>query len=174
MAAMKTSLVLTLLGADRPGLVERVSGVVAEHGGNWLEGRMARLSGQFAGILRIECEPAAADPLAVALRGLSRDGLQVQVIVDHGAAPAGRVGFALEVVGNDRPGIVRRVAAAVAGAGGNIEELATRLESAPMAGHPLFRATGTISLAADGDPGLLVTAIEHLGDDLAVTLEPCG
>ena len=47
------SLVLTLIGPDRPGLVERVSDVVASHGGNWLESRMAHLAGQFAGKLDI-------------------------------------------------------------------------------------------------------------------------
>ena len=48
-----TDLVLTLIGPDRPGLVEAVAEVVAAHGGNWLESRMARLAGKFAGILRI-------------------------------------------------------------------------------------------------------------------------
>ena len=168
--AMKTSLVMTLLGPDRPGLVELLSTTVADHGGNWLEGRMARLSGQFAGILRIECSPDDADPLVEALRGLSHQGLQVQVIVEHAKVPDPRVSLSIDVVGNDRPGIVRRIAAAVVGAGGNIEEFSTRLESAPMAGHPLFHATGIVSLPADGDPARLVTAIEYLGDDLAVTV----
>lgn len=169
---MKSSLVMTLLGPDRPGLVELVSTAVAAGGGNWLEGRLARLSGQFAGILRIECSPGDAEPLAAALRGLSRDGLQVQVIIEGAAPAAARVELAIDVIGNDRPGIVRRLAAAVAGAGGNIEELATSLESAPMAGHPLFHATGSVSLPAGSDPGGLVAAIEHLGDDLSVRVVP--
>jgi len=46
--------VLTLIGPDRPGLVESVAARVAAHGGNWLESRMAHLAGQFAGILRVE------------------------------------------------------------------------------------------------------------------------
>ena len=51
---MSTTLVLTVIGTDRPGLVESIAAVVAAHGGNWLESRMARLGGQFAGIVRIE------------------------------------------------------------------------------------------------------------------------
>ena len=56
---------------------------------------------------------------------------------------------------------------AVAEAGGNVEDLTTRLESAPMAGHPLFHATGRVSLPADADPAVLAGAIEDLGHDLS-------
>ena len=60
-------LVLTLIGPDRPGLVEAVAEVIAGHGGNWLESRMAHLAGQFAGILRVEVPGAQVAPLSVAL-----------------------------------------------------------------------------------------------------------
>lgn len=170
-AVMTTSLVMTLLGPDQPGLVEMVSTAVAEHDGNWLESRMSRLSGQFAGILRIECPSTMADALAARLRDLSSEGIAVQVIVESTVEPDPRVEVTIDVVGNDRPGIVRCLAAAVAAAGGNVEELATRLESAPMAGHPLFHATGRVSLQADANPASLATAIEDLGEDLSVRVQ---
>lgn len=37
-------LVLTVIAQDQPGLVERLAGCVAKHGGNWLESRMARMA----------------------------------------------------------------------------------------------------------------------------------
>ena len=52
-----TDLVLTLIGPDRPGLVESLAKRVTAHGGNWVESRMAHLAGQFAGILRVEVPP---------------------------------------------------------------------------------------------------------------------
>jgi glycine cleavage system regulatory protein len=165
---MRTSLVMTLLGPDRPGLVELLSTTIAENQGNWLESRMSHLSGQFAGILRIECEESAADQLAGELRQLSSHDLAVEVIVSSTADAETRVEVEIDVVGNDRPGIVRSLAAAVAEAGGNVEDLTTRLESAPMAGHPLFHATGRVSLPADADPAVLAGAIEDLGHDLSV------
>ena len=171
----KQSFVMTLLGADRPGLVEKLASMVAEHGGNWLESRMARLGGQFAGILRIECDPARAGELMDALRELPDENLRIE-LAESGApeaeeTPKGQACLAIDVVGNDRPGIVRRIAAAIAGAGANIEELDTCLESAPMAGHPLFHLTGSVSLAPEVDAGALVEAVEHLGDDLSVSVE---
>src|SRR5260221_4354093 len=72
-----TDLVLTLIGPDRPGLVEAVAGIVAEHGGNWLESRMTHLAGKFAGILRAQLPPERA---AAALQALApREGRGAQL-----------------------------------------------------------------------------------------------
>ena len=46
---MTTSLVFTVIGPDRPGLVGHLAATVADHDGSWLESRMAVLAGQFAG-----------------------------------------------------------------------------------------------------------------------------
>ena len=67
---MAIPLVITLVGADRTGLVESVARVVAEHEGNWLESRMCRLGGEFAGILRVE---VPADKKSALLAALKRD-----------------------------------------------------------------------------------------------------
>ena len=72
-----TDLVLTLLGPDRPGLVELVAGVIAAHGGNWLESRMSHLAGKFAGILRAELPPDKVQPALAALAALESRGLKV-------------------------------------------------------------------------------------------------
>src|SRR3954469_8291420 len=72
-----TNLVLTLLGPDRPGLVELVAGVIAAHGGNWLESRMSHLGGKFAGILRAELPPDRLQAALTALAALEARGLKV-------------------------------------------------------------------------------------------------
>src|SRR2546421_8836268 len=81
---MMTDLVLTLIGPDRPGLVESVAARVAAHGGNWLESRMAHLAGQFAGILRVEVPAERLSELRAALLELEAQGLR---IVAQGGAP---------------------------------------------------------------------------------------
>ena len=165
---MTTSLVMTVLGPDRPGLVRILSDIVASHGGNWLESRMARLSGQFAGIVRVECAEADANNLIGELQALAADGITVQTVRETAPLPEKRRTLAVDVVGNDRPGIVRELAAAIANAGGNVEELTTGLESAPMAGHPIFRARGVISIPENSDTAALTAAIENLCSDLSV------
>ncbi len=167
---MKSYLVITLLGNDRPGLVNSLADTIARHGGNWLESRMARLAGQFAGIARIECPAGAVDALLHDLRSPGIPGLTVQAVREDAADPLPRRTVVVDVVGNDRPGIVRELTAAIAHAGGNVEELTTGLESAPMSGHPMFRAHGIVSIAEDTETDTLITAIESLGGDLTVDL----
>src|SRR5271169_2988206 len=100
---MQVLLVMTIIGQDRTGLVESIARVVAEHGGNWLESRMSRLGGEFAGILRIELPHEKRQPLLDALQKLQGAGLTVVVRPDDAKAPVatGRQ-TKLEVVGHDR------------------------------------------------------------------------
>jgi glycine cleavage system regulatory protein len=165
---MQTYLIMTVLGSDRPGLVRSLAETVARHGGNWLESRMARLAGQFAGIVRIECPGASADALLLELQTPGTHGLTIQAARESAVETPHRRTLHVEVVGNDRPGIVRELTAAIAGAGGNVEELTTGLESAPMSGHPMFRARGVISIPESAQPEVLTAAIENLGGDLTV------
>jgi glycine cleavage system regulatory protein len=165
---MNCYLVMTVLGNDRPGLVSSLADTVSAHGGNWLESRMARLAGQFAGIARIECPAESVDAMIGELRTPGSSGLTVMAVREEVVEPAARRTVVVDVVGNDRPGIVRELSAAVAKAGGNIEELTTGLESAPMSGHPMFRAHGIISIPEDTETEALTAAIECLGGDLTV------
>lgn len=145
---MQTTLVMTVIGPDRTGLVESVARLIAEHGGNWLESRMCRLGGEFAGIVRVAVPTAQRQELEAALGKLS--GL---TIVVHGDEPvqnaAQTVLVALEVVGQDRPGIVREITRALSAQGINVEELATECVSAPMSGEALFQARAKILVPAN-------------------------
>ncbi|MFP6857022.1 MAG: ACT domain-containing protein [Roseibacillus sp.] len=166
---MPSSLVMTVIGPDRPGLVEELSKTIASHEGSWLESRMAHLAGHFAGLLRVECPDEKSAELVSALQSL--EGLSVQV-AEELERPAGKKKvLSFDVVGNDRPGIIQELSSAIARAGGNVEELISNLESAPHAGHPMFRATGSVAVAADFDETTLLNALEALGPDLAVSLE---
>ena len=68
---MSTYLVLTVIGDDKPGLVEMLADTVARHSGNWLESNMSHLAGKFAGILRVSVADAHADALIQDLQKLS-------------------------------------------------------------------------------------------------------
>lgn len=158
---------MTVLGKDRPGLVESVADVVRRHGGNWLESRMARLGGQFAGILRVAVPAKRQGELQRALAALDQLGLTVVVHPDEDAS--GTVGHRLaqlEVVGQDRPGIVREIAHALAAAGINVEELETHCRSAAMSGEPIFQARFHIALP----PGCAVEKLHRIIEAVAADL----
>lgn len=169
---MLTNLVMTIIGADRPGLVQLVAARVADHGGNWLESRMGHLGGQFAGILRVEVPAERADGLVRTLQQLESDGLRVTVHTERGSAPAGIGAVAmLELVGQDRPGILRTVSAVLAAHGVNVEELASECVSAPMGGGTLFQARATVLVPATTSLAAVRTDLEKIAADLMVDLK---
>ena len=166
---MLTPLVMTVIGPDRTGLVESLARVVAEHGGNWLESRMSRLGGEFAGILRIELPHEKRQPLLDALQKLQGAGLTVVVRPDEAKTPVatGRQ-TKLEVVGHDRPGIVREITHALARAGVNVEEFSSEVSSAPMSGETLFKASARLHLPEQCDLAALRAELETIAADLLV------
>jgi len=164
-------LVLTLIGTDRPGLVEAVADVVAKHGGNWLESRMAHLAGKFAGILRIEVTGDKVPALLAALASLDSRGLKV--VGEPGNESSGETGgrtLDLELVGLDRPGIVREISQLLASSGANVEELSSNRTSAPMSGEMLFQAKARVRLPGSADLGTLRAALERLASDLMIEI----
>jgi glycine cleavage system regulatory protein len=168
---MQTALVMTVIGQDRTGLVESLASLVAAHGGNWLESRMCRLGGEFAGILRVHVPSDRRAALQESLSTLP--GLNVVVRSDD-AAPAAEEPrlVSLEVIGQDRPGIVREITGVLAALGVNMEELATECTSAPMSGELLFTAQAILQLPPDLTVPVLCEALEKAGADLNVQIAP--
>lgn len=166
-----STLVLTVLGDDRPGLVSALSAPLKAHGAGWERSQMARLAGKFAGIVEVSVPTAEVDRLVVALQSLASEGLHVHAERSGPAAEAPAVSagtLTLDLLGADRPGIVADVSALLAQAGVSIEELSTQVREAPMAGGLLFEAHATLSAPADADAAALRTALEQLADELMV------
>lgn len=172
---MARALVLTVIGEDRPGLVEELAQLIGRFEGSWDESRMARLAGHFAGVVQIHLPDEQAAGLVAALPGLAAAGLQASVVdsdwsmasVDH------RDSFRLELVGQDRPGIIREISHALAALGVSVQDLRTVVESAPMSGERLFRAQAELAPPANVPLEKIRAALEQLADELMVdvTLE---
>jgi glycine cleavage system regulatory protein len=163
------SLVVTVIGPDRPGLVSLLADRGKAHGASWEESRMASLAGQFAGIVRFELPAAQAPALAAALRELESLGLHVVVAagiegVAHGAV---RV-LKLDLVGQDRPGIIRDISRVLAELGISIQELNTTLSSAAMSGEHLFHARALLHVPAGVATAELSRVLEALANELMV------
>lgn len=168
---MIESLVLTIIAADRPGLVDRLAACVADHGGNWLESRMCHLGGRFAGIARVEVAAEKLTALKRALHGLAADGLRIVVESGGGDDVAGGVSATLDLVGNDRPGILRTVTGVLAAHGVNVEELSSECVSAPMGGGDLFQAKARVLVPANAKLEAVRADLEKIATDLMVDLK---
>ena len=163
-------IVLTFVGDDRPGLVNAVSETIAAHGGTWLESRSAELAGKFAGILLASVPDASLAELESSLRHLERGGLRVTV--ERGAPVEGKPSrlIRLDILGNERPGIVRDVTQTLNQLGVNIEEFTSGLEGAPFSGVQMFRASARLR-APDGlSLDDLRKALERLASEVMVDL----
>jgi len=167
---MQTQLVLTLIGQDRPGLVDALASTVADHGGNWLESRMCHLGGEFAGILRVELPAEREAGLIAALGSLHAQGLQVVVRPDRQTAPPAGAAATIEIVGQDRPGIVKQISRALAQHRVNVEDLHTERTCAPMSGEMLFQATIEVTAPPDCELPALRLELEKIAADLMVEI----
>lgn len=166
---MSTSIVLTVIGEDHPGIVKTLSDTLAHHGGNWLQSNMSTLAGQFAGILLATVPNDQAEACLQALAGLEAEGLQV---IAHASEPApedtaGEVYF-LDLVGHDRPGIVQDVTRILVRHGVNVEELETEVASASMAGGPLFKARARLRLPTGTPVSAVEADLESIANELMV------
>jgi glycine cleavage system regulatory protein len=163
-------LVLTVVGPDRTGLVEAVADRIAAAGGNWGDSRMARLAGQFAGILLVTVDAARSDQLVASLRALASAGLQITVHPTAQATPAAGTRVRLEVKGQDRPGIIRDVSRVLAERGLNVEELESEVTSAAMSGEHMFSARARLFAPAGVALDDLRGRLERLSGELMVDL----
>lgn len=163
-------LVLTLIGPDRPGIVDSVSEVVAAHGGNWLESRMAHLAGKFAGVLSVEVADDQAAALEDALACLDVDGLKV--VVERGAPvePPWQHAMEIELLGADRPGLVHEISALLSAHRINVEELASDRPAAAYSGDRMFHAHIRVMIPETVDVTAVRLGLERLAGDLMVEI----
>jgi glycine cleavage system regulatory protein len=152
-----TTLVLTVVGHDRAGLVASIAAVVEAHGGNWENSQLAELAGAFAGIVEVSVPADRSDALRAALAEV--EGLvTVAVEAPAASAPPARL-VNLTVLGNDHPGIVREITGALSAHGLSIERMATETRDAAMSGGRLFEASISATVPAS-------VAIADVQDDL--------
>lgn len=168
---MTTNLVLTVIADDKPGLVESLAQIIASNSGNWLESSMSQLAGKFAGILRVSVDEERVEQLLEELNGLSSEiKLVIEKAVDESVDRQSQI-IELNLVGNDRPGIIKEISAAVAALGINVQRLNTECTPAPMSSDALFKAEATLEVPEQVTLEQLQDRLEQLADDLIVEID---
>lgn len=168
---MSTSIVLTVVSDDHPGIVELLSQVLADHGGNWTESSMMSLAGKFAGILLVQVPSARSADFMSALEGLESEGLHIVAQrSDSEKKTESSREHSIELVGQDRPGIVHEITEILARYRVNVEELETTVRSASMSGESLFLAHARIFVPSETDLDKLQGELEDLANELMVDI----
>jgi glycine cleavage system regulatory protein len=169
---MSTSIVITIIGPDRPGIVSAISDQAVAYGANWTDSLMAEIAGQFAGIVHLQVPSANAEALMAALRKLESPAMRVAVAKGTAGAAAGPTRrLKLDLVGQDRPGIIQAIAGQLAQRGVSIERLHTEIESGAMSGGEIFRMAATLRVPASVEDSDLRQALEGLANELMVDIE---
>ncbi len=165
---MDSVAVLTCIGQDRPGLVNAIAETISAVGGNWLESQLEHLAGQFAGIVHIRLPEERIPALTAALEAVP--GLSVTIARGTAEAEPPFEPLVLELLGHDRPGIVRDVTPAITKLGVNIEEFSSSIESAPFTGEDMFRAVLKLGLPEHVSNDEVRRVLERLADEIMVDL----
>lgn len=162
-------MVITVLGNDRAGLVDALSGAITRNGGNWERSEMIELAGKFAGVVLVSVKPSSVDALTTDLERIEASGLlNIEIAPAAGASdPAPGNSYDVEVTGQDHPGIVHEISHALAANACSIDELSSEVVPAPMGGemfvaHAVVGTPQSISLRA------LQEILEDVASDLMV------
>jgi glycine cleavage system regulatory protein len=163
------TLILTIVGDDQPGLVSALSAPIHAHGGSWDRSQMARLAGKFAGVVLVTVGDAVVADLVAELEALDL-GLHLSVERTDEPAPLDEATMRLDLLGADHPGIVAEISSCLAAERVSIEELATSVNDAPMAGGNVFEAHAILRAPRTLSTDTLRSLLEALANELMVDI----
>ena len=169
---MNTTLVITVLATDRPGIVQTLSKTLVDHGGSWLDSRLVNLVGKFAGLLHVSVPENKLEELKKALQVLHDTDNQLQILMEEAneAVAEAESNLSLELLGADRPGIIDDITAVLVGLKVNINNLESEQRTASMSGEILFYANLQLGLPEGVSEEGVQDALEALSDQLMVDI----
>ena len=168
---MQTSLIITILGPDKTGLVKSLSKTLKTFNGNWTESRMIHLAGKFAGLVHVSIAAEQVDDLTKALLALESETFKISIDQsDIALDTSGKQIMSLELLGQDRPGIIQDITEQLACLKVNIEELESEIKEASMAGGMLFSAQLKLSLPENVSPEAVQDSLESMSDQFMVDI----
>jgi glycine cleavage system transcriptional repressor len=158
----KSHLILTAVGPDQVGLVEKISEFISSRGCNIEDSKMAVFCGEFAVIILITGAGGELQKLAASVRDLEIEtGLTFSVKTPAERRPAeSLLPYTLVASCMDHPGIVHKLSSELSRLGINIESMETKTYAAPVSGTPMFRLEAGVSVPAK-------TNVNHLRERFA-------
>jgi glycine cleavage system transcriptional repressor len=170
---MHTNIVLTLTGTDRIGLVEEITKLVLDQGGNVETSRMVRLGGEFAILMLVSIPAEQLIDLDQKIKYLITQGCKVTISETkqtYDEAHPGWLPYQIDIQGADHEGIIHQVAHHLSQRSINIESLDTVTAPAPISGTPLFTMTALVTVPPTLPGQDWKAALEEVGHQLNVAI----
>ncbi len=171
---MKTQLLITATGEDRPGIVARLTEVFVKHGANLEESRMALLGGEFAAIILVSVPSEKISTLNEELSTLQKESISVATKPTRAIAPEryrGYVPYELTVSGADHEGIVHTVSSFLRDQSINIQSMHSDIVHAPVTGTPLFAMRATVQVPPSISLSELKKRLDEIAESQSVEIE---
>lgn len=163
-------MVLSVVGSDRPGLTKALAAAVLAAGGNWLESHLSQLGGLYVGSVLVELEAGGVEALRAAVSAVDAQGLAVRIAPALDTPAKGGEALDLDLVGQDRTGIVDQVTAVLSRLEANIETFRTWVSASPHSGAPLFHMEAHVRLPAGLDAGKVQAALQEISAEIMVDI----
>lgn len=165
------SFVVTVVGPDRQGIVSSLAERAQRYGANWEASRMMRAAGEFAGMVHFEVPPENADAFNSALQSLQASGLQLIITKSaHSSVPGTLRAAELNLVGDDRIGIVSNLTKILAGKGVSIENIHTEIARDQANGRATFKIGAHLLVPAALSLDALQTELGTLAHEMMLDI----
>jgi glycine cleavage system regulatory protein len=162
--------VLSVVGSDRPGLTRALAAAVLSAGGNWLESHLSRLGGLYVGSVLVELPAGGVEALRSAVQAVDAQGLEVRIAPADEAPETSGEALNLDLVGQDRLGIVDQVTTILSDLAANIETFATWVDAEPHSGAPLFHMQARLRLPPDLPAAKVQSALQDISAEIMVDI----
>ncbi len=170
---MTTKLVISALGADRPGIVDELSNIIHNHALNIEDSRMTVLGGEFAILLLVAGEQSSLNALQSQLNNIEQ-ALQMRLLIKattEAKTIDRKIPYSVEVTALDNPGIVHNITSFFSGRNISIVNLQTESYSAPHTGSPMFALHMTVGISAETNIAQLREEFMEACDELNLDAE---
>jgi glycine cleavage system transcriptional repressor len=171
--AEKDHVILTAIGPDQVGLVEKISEFISRRGCNIDDSKMAVFCGEFAVIILISGDSGSLFKISSEYRGIENEtGLSVSIKTPSARKTAEFfLPYKLTATCMDHPGVVYQISGVLSSLGVNIESMETKTYSAPMSGTPLFQLEANVAVPARTNINSLRQRLEQLQRDENIDIE---
>ena len=164
------SILISVLGDDKPGLLDSLSEIIVSNDGDWIESNMSTVEAKFAGILRVNVPAKNAKKLMKELTS-SKLGLQIACEETVPVTFSDFKSYNIELIGQNHVGIINKLSHVLTyELKANVEGIKTEIIDASMSGEQLFKAQITLHLPKSIDERLIKDKLELIADEMMVEI----
>ena len=164
------SILISVLGDDKPGLLDSLSEIIVSNDGDWIESNMSTVEAKFAGILRVNVPSKNASKLMKELTS-SKLGLQIACEETAPVKFSDFKSYNIELIGQNHVGIINKLSHVLTyELKANVEGIKTEIIDASMSGEQLFKAQINLHLPKSVDERLIKDKLELIADEMMVEI----